>query len=220
LAAFAGFPSFCHAQPAANPSVVAAKADGAGQWQELFDGKSLGRWAPSEFEGGGAVKVINPFRDDRGAIVIEKGTTLSGFSWTRGSELPRSNYEVALEAMKLEGDDFFCGLTFPVGKSACTFVVGGWGGTTVGISSVDYSDASENETTTAREFPENRWYRIRVRVTDDKIEAWLDDEQVVNLETKGKVINLRPGDIQKSLPLGVATYMTRAAIRDLRLRRL
>jgi hypothetical protein len=70
------------------------------------------------------------------------------------------------------------------------------------------------------EFAMNRWYRIRVRVTDEKIEAWIDDDKKVDVETKGRVIGLRPGDIQKSLPLGIASYMTRAAVRDIRLRRL
>ena len=87
-------------------------------------------------------------------------------------------------------------------------------------SSIDHADASENETTLGMEFEPNRWYRIRVRVTDKKIEAWINDEQMVDLVTAGKKIALRPGDIQKSLPLGIATYMTSAAVRDIRLRRL
>lgn len=190
------------------------------EWQPLFDGKSFAGWMQSTFEGEGDVKVQNPFRGGPGAIVIEKGVTLSGFNWTRGSALPRTNYEVTLEAMRLSGSDFFCGLTFPVGTSACSFIVGGWGGTVVGLSSVDYSDASDNETMQDRSFADNRWYRIRVRVTDAKIEAWIDQEQLVDLEIKGRKITLRPGEIQKSLPLGVATYMTSAAVRDLRIRRL
>jgi hypothetical protein len=52
-----------------------------------------------------------------------------------------------------------------------------------------------------------------------KIEAWIDDDKKFEVETKGKLIALRPGDIQKSLPLGIASYMTRAALRDIRLRR-
>jgi hypothetical protein len=189
-------------------------------WEKLFDGKTLGGWAQSDFEGEAEVKVVNPFKDGRGAIVIEQGVTLSGITSTRGSKLPRVNYELTLEAMKLAGSDFFCGLTFPVGKSACSFIVGGWGGMVVGISSIDHADASENDTTQGMEFELNRWYRIRVRVTDEKIEAWIDDDQKVDVDTKGRVIGIRPGDIQKSLPLGIATYMTRAAVRDIRLRRL
>lgn len=186
----------------------------------LFDGKSLTGWKSSGFETEGAVKVEAPFRGGPGAIVIEPGETLSGITWTKGSELPRTNYEISLEAMKLSGSDFFCGLTFPVGQASCSFIVGGWGGMVVGISSIDHSDASENETTHGREFADNRWYRIRVRVTDKKIEAWIDDDQMVDLELEGKRITLRPGDIQKSLPLGIATYMTKAAVRNIRLKPL
>ncbi len=196
--------------PAATPAAT----------QDLFDGKTLAGWMQSDFEGEGAVKVENPFRDGRGAIVLEQGTTLSGITWTRGGSLPRTNYEVSLEAMRLKGSDFFCCLTFPVGKSACSFVVGGWGGMVVGLSNVDHSDASDNETSQGKEFADGRWYRIRVRVTEEKIEAWIDDEQLVDLGWKGRTISLRPGDIQKSLPLGIASYMTRAAVRDIRLKRL
>jgi hypothetical protein len=191
-----------------------------GEWVSLFDGRTLGGWKPSEFEFAGGAKVEAPFRGGPGAIIIEKGTTLSGITWTNGAALPRTNYEITLEAMKLEGSDFFCGLTFPVGQDACTFICGGWSGMVVGISSIDGMDASENDTTDGMDFVDNRWYRIRVRVTPEKIEAWIDQKQMVDLELMGRKISLRPGDIQQSLPLGIATYMTRAAVRDIRMRRL
>jgi hypothetical protein len=211
--------SFAWACLAGSSSIATAQSAAAG-WENLFDGQTLAGWAQSGFEAEGPVRVQNPFKDGRGAIVIEKGTTLSGITWRRGGSLPRTNYEISLEAMKLEGSDFFCGLTFPVGKSACSFIVGGWSGMVVGISSIDYADASENETTTGMDFVANRWYRIRVRVTEKTIEAWIDDRQVVDVTTAGKKISMRPGDIQQSLPLGIATYMTSAAVRDIRLRRL
>ena len=199
---------------------TALGGDAPPAWENLFDGKTLAGWAQSGFEGEADVKVVHSFKDGRAAIVIDQGVTLSGITSTRGAALPRVNYEVTLEAMKLAGADFFCGLTFPVGKSACTLIVGGWGGMVVGISSIDHADASENDTTQGMEFALNRWYRIRVRVTEQKIEAWIDDEQKLEVETKGRIIGLRPGDIQKSLPLGIAAYMTSAAVRDIRLRRL
>jgi hypothetical protein len=186
----------------------------------LFDGKTLAGWAQSGFENEGTVKVESPFRDGPGALVIGAGQTLSGVTWTKGSELPRSNYEISLEAMKLSGNDFFCGLTFPVGASACSFIAGGWSGNVTGISSINDADASENETTRGKDYADNRWYRIRVRVTEAKVEAWIDDEQMAEVELSGKKISLRPGEIQKSLPLGIATYMTRAAIRNIQLRKL
>ncbi|MBI5692569.1 MAG: DUF1080 domain-containing protein [Verrucomicrobia bacterium] len=188
--------------------------------RELFDGETLAGWKPSAFDSQAAVRVENPFRDGTAAIILEKSAHLSGITWTKEADLPRMNYELSLEAMKLEGSDFFCGLTFPVGDSAVTFVVGGWGGMVTGISCIDNSDASDNETSTARDYKPNRWYRIRVRVTPGKLEAWVDDEQVVDFETTNRKLDLRFGEIKYSLPLGIAAYETKAALREIRLRRL
>jgi len=216
----AAFPVLLLAAGLAGTVAPLVSAEKPPQWRSLFDGRTLGAWAQSGFEGEGAVKIENPFRGGPGAIILEQGVTLSGVTWTKSSELPRTNYEVELEAMKLHGEDFFCGLTFPVGASACSFIVGGWGGMVVGLSSVDHFDASDNDTTMGMEFKDNRWYRIRVKVTEGKIEAWIDDQQMVDLEITGRKITLRWGEIDKSLPLGVAAYMTRAAVRNIRLRPL
>lgn len=207
LAAFLlAFSSACAAEPP--------------EGRSLFNGKDLSGWKDSGFDGGGPVKVENSFRDGGPAIVLETGMFLSGITWADAAPPPKSNYEISLEAMKVEGSDFFCGLTFPVKDSACTLIVGGWGGTVVGLSSIDDLDASENDTTQGGKFELNRWYRIRLRVTDEKIEAWIDREKLVDLDLKGRRIGLRFGDIDKSLPLGIAAYQTRAALRDIRLKRL
>lgn len=200
----------------AGPAIAAPVTEA----ETLFDGRSLAGWAQSRFEGDGRVRVVPSFREGPGAIIIESGTTLSGFRWARDEPPPRTNYELSLEAMRLEGGDFFCGLTFPVGEAACTFIVGGWGGMVVGLSSIDGLDASENETTDGLHLEDERWYRIRVRVTEEKIEAWIDNRQQVDVTRAGRTFGLRPGEIHKSLPLGVATYLTRAAIRNIQLRRL
>ncbi|MEY2878876.1 MAG: hypothetical protein RLZZ15_1256 [Verrucomicrobiota bacterium] len=184
----------------------------------LFDGATLAGWKQSAFDTQREVKVERAFPGGP-AILIPKTDYLCGLTWADGAKLPRTNYEISLEAMRVEGSDFFCGLTFPVGADACTFVVGGWSGMVVGLSSIDGMDASENETSQGQEFKSDRWYRIRVRVTPEKIEAWIDDQKTVDLETAGKKISLRPGDIEQSLPLGLATYQTKAAIRSLALKR-
>lgn len=178
----------------------------------LFDGKTLNGWAITDFGGHGEVRVEN------GQIIVGTGAALSGVHWT--NPLPKIDYEVTLEAMKVEGSDFFCGLTFPVRDAFCSLIVGGWGGGVVGLSSIDDNDASENETTTVKGFDHNRWYRIRVRVTQKKIEAWIDAEKAVDIETTDRKISLRPGEIELSVPLGLATYQTTAALRDIKLRRL
>lgn len=180
----------------------------------LFDGKSLGKWKPIQFGGEGEVTV-----DEEGNLEFDFGAIMTGVQW---SEAPpaKSNYEISLEAMKLDGNDFFCALTFPVQESHATFVVGGWGGGVVGLSSVDDLDASENETMNIEGFENNVWYRIKVRVTDAKIEAWIDDRQMVNLEIGDKKISLRPGDIELCVPIGLASFMTRAQYRNLQWRTL
>ena len=200
----------------ASPPKVGATND----WKNLFDGKTLAGWKRSTFASQGEIKVGTPSKDGKSAIVLEMSDNLSGITLTNLADLPQMNYEVALEAMKLDGSDFFCGLTFPVGKSSASFIVGGWGGAVVGISSIDGADASENETTKFMKFERNKWHRIRVRVTPAKIEAWIDDDQMVDVETKDRKISLRFGEIENSLPFGIAAYQTRAAVRDIRLRRL
>lgn len=181
-------------------------------WEALFDGKTLTNWQPTKFFGEAPVRVEN------GQIILEAGSDLTGITWS-GRELPKSNYELALQAMRVAGRDFFAGVTFPVGDSFCSLILGGWGGQVVGLSSINGMDASENETSQSVEFESGRWYDIRIRVTAAKIEAWLDNRQIINVNLKGNEIGVRI-EVEKSKPLGVASWRTKAALRDIRLRRL
>jgi type 1 glutamine amidotransferase len=182
----------------------------AGEWQSLFDGKTLKGWKITDFAGHGEVNVEN------GRLLLHSGVMLTGVSWT--NTLPKIDYEVSLEAMKVEGSDFFCGLTFPVQDSFCTLIVGGWGGGVVGLSSIDGMDASENETTKYMKFDAGRWHRLRLRVVREQIQAWIDDEKIVDQPIAERKISLRPGDIDLSKPFGVATWQTTGALRDVRIR--
>jgi hypothetical protein len=195
---------------------VMAQAQGAKPaepaWQVLFDGKTLTNWQITKFGGEGAVSVEN------GEIVLAAGRPLTGITWA-GPELPTTNYELTLQAMRIEGRDFFAGVTFPVADSFCSLILGGWGGTVIGLSSINGMDASENETSQSMEFASGRWYSIRIRVTTEKIEAWLDDRQIISQDLKGEKITTR-SEVDPSQPLGVASYRTKAALRGIRLRKL
>ncbi len=182
------------------------------EWKPIFDGKTLEGWKVTEFGGSGGVRVQD------GQMRLGAGDNLTGVGFT--GAMPKMNYELALEAQRVEGGDFFCGLTFPYGEACCTFVVGGWGGEVVGISSVDGNDASENETAKVKVFENGRWYKIRVRITPEKIEAWIDNEQMVDLDTKDRKIGMRLGEIELSKPCGIASFHTMAALREIRLRSL
>ena len=144
--------------------------------KELFDGKTLAGWKVTDFGGKGKVEV----RDK--TIVMAKGGPMTGVTYT--GKPPKSNYELTLEGKRAEGSDFFCTTTFPVGDKCCSFVTGGWGGSTIGLSNVDHMDASENETSKNYGFKNGQWYKFRIRVTDDKIAVWIDDKQVVDQERK------------------------------------
>ncbi len=183
----------------------------AGQWQSLFDGKTLAGWKETNFAAHGQVRIQD------GAIVLGTGA-MTGINWTKW--FPKSNYELRLEAARLAGSDFFAGITFPVGDFFLTWINGGWGGRLVGLSSLDGNDASENETATVVQFENNRWYALRLRVTGDAIEAWIDDEQVIGVEYAGRQLSLRPGEIELSAPFGIATYSTTGALRKLEYRLL
>ena len=184
---------------------------GSPPWQSLFDGESLGQWAPTEFGGEGLCKM------EDGALVLDFGSPLTGVTWH--GDVPAGDYEISLSATRRNGSDFFCALTFPVSGSHLTLVVGGWGGSLVGLSSLDGLDASENRTRTIRSFTNGRPYRIRLRVAGTVVQAWIDNELVVQQDIAGYELSLRP-EIDLSKPLGIASFASTAELRDIRLREL
>ena len=181
-------------------------------WQAMFDGQTLAGWRETPFAGHGEVHCQD------GVIVVSMGDPFTGLNWT--NEFPKMNYEVALDAMRVMGSDFFCGLTVPVGTNCCSLIVGGWGGSLIGISSLNGMDASENETTKFSNFESGRWYRIRLRVTEKRIQAWVDKEKLMDVDTTDKRISVRPGDIELSQPIGVAAWQTASALREIKFRQV
>jgi len=188
---------------------VAGCAEPPGDWRPLFDGRELGNWKPTPFGGEGEVTVAD------GVLRIAMGADLSGVTWK--GEFPKQNFELALEARRVDGSDFFCGLTFPVGESHCSLIVGGWGGGVVGLSSIDGEDAANNATTKVVSFTEDRWYDIRVRVTPDRIVCLLDDERIIDQPLAGHELSVRE-EVVPSQPLGISTYATTAELRKIRWR--
>ena len=198
------------AAPAEESLPGTADADG---WQKAFDGKTLAGWKSTPFGGEGKVEVKD------GQIILNTGPgDLTGITWTGGT-IPKDHYEIALETCRLDGSDFFCGLTFPVRDSCISLICGGWGGSLVGLSSLDGYDASENETTKMMEFANNRWYRIQVRVSGKKINAWIDDEELVAIDLGERKVSVR-WEVEASQPFGVAAWRTKAGLRNIRIRNI
>jgi hypothetical protein len=84
---------------------------------------------------------------------------------------------------------------------------------------LDGNDAANNETTKFLTFENGRWYRIRLRVQPGSIQAWIDDEKVVDVDVKERKLSIR-WEVEESKPLGIATWSTTGAVRKIRLREL
>ena len=198
-------------QPASQPASAPAMVFPEGKFVSIFDGKSLAGWKVPKFGADGKVWVQD------GQMHVGIGDGCTGATWT--GSIMREDYELSLEARRVEGGDFFCGLTFPVGKEPVTLILGGWGGELVGLSCIDRYDASENATTTTIPFKNGQWYDVRVKVTKARVQCFLDDKEIVNVEREGRKFSIR-WEVEESVPLGLATWKTHGALRNIRLRRL
>jgi len=189
-----------------------------GEWVPLFDGKTLKGWkVVDHFLGpwggkGGEVRVEN------GQIVLETAHSGTGIAWT--GRFPAINYELTCEAMRLAGNSDFCNITFPVAASRCGLMIGGYENTKVALSMVNGRGPDDRNPTTRRmAFESKRWHHVRLRVTKDKVQAWINREKVIDLATTGRRFATSP--FHEGLkPLGLSTFRTKAALRNIRLRRL
>ncbi len=159
--------------------------------------------------------------DDHGKVTITKktiqlgeGSPATGIRYL--GPVPRGEYEIRCQAKRTGGGDFFYGLTFPVGQDYCSLIVGGWGGSAVGLSNVDGLSAIENSTTQYIEFEKNRWYTIRLRVAAGKIAAWVDEKQMFEIATEEHTFDIW-WEQTPLRPLGIATWNTAAEIRDFKI---
>ena len=182
------------------------------KWDALFDGKTLGKFKSVEYGGEGEVSVKD------GKIMLRMGAIMTGIVW-KGDDLPRTDYELQINGARTEGTDFWAGITFPVGKSHCSLVLGGWGGGLTGLSSIDDLDASENEYSGHQDYIKGQFYTVRIRVTDKAILVWLDEEQIIDADIHERNVDIRI-EMEESVPLGIATYQTSAAISEIKLRKL
>ena len=72
-----------------------------------------------------------------------------------------------------------------------------------------------DETYDSYGFSPDRWYRIRLRVTEEKIEAWADDNKIVDFTIGKHDLSLRWG-MEPTVPFGISTYYTKGAVRFIR----
>lgn len=183
------------------------------QTWRLQEASLLAHWQPAGIDQSGDLQLAP------GEFTLGAGKPMTGTRFTAWAQLhlPVTDYAVEFEAMRVSGQDFFGALTFPVRSidTCATLVTGGWGGGLVGISSIDEQNASENSTRGEHQFVNGQWYKFRLEVRDDELKTWLDGRLVINASIKARTISLRPGDIEKCAPFGLATYMTTGKVKNL-----
>ena len=181
------------------------------RWRDLL-AEGLESWGVTQFGGVGECR----FEED--GLHLEFGSPLTGIHWV-GEPLPTSDYELEVTASREVGTDFFAGITFPVGDDHLTLILGGWAGSTVGLSCLDGFDASENETTQWLRFDMNRPYTARIRVSEDAVTVWLDGESIIEVPRGAHRFELRT-EVFPCRPLGIAAYNTVSWVRSIRWRSL
>lgn len=189
------------------PDAEAAKAKSSAEqgWISLLPKKGLEGWEISDF--GSEAKVTR----EGDNILIAAGDPLNGIT-SKKKDFPKDNFEIRVQAKRTEGNDFLCGLTFPVGDEFCSLIAGGWGGGLVGLSSLNGMDASENSTTTYHEFENDRWYEFKLRVDPEYVRAWIDDKEFFRTEREYHQFSTRI-EVFASQPLGYCTFQSTVAIR-------
>lgn len=191
---------------AAHPGSVEVPA-----WQPLFGPEAQAGWIATDFGGQGEVR----FAGDR--VELDQGSPLTGITWQR--PFPDRDYEIELLASRTLGNDFFLGLTFPVGSQHLTLVLGGWGGTVCGLSCLDGDDAARNATRTLRSFATGTVHRVHLTVQLQRLRVELDGAPFLDVDLRGHQLSLRP-EVRLCRPLGCASYATAATLQRMRWRPL
>lgn len=178
---------------------------------DLFSIPQIEKWEEAKmFKSGGITRETDGF-------TLKEGSPMTGIvfpSWLTDG-LPVADYAINYEAMRVRGGDFFGSVTFPVRdeKTFVTFVLGGWGGSQVGLSCIDGYDASENTTGSSQRFENGRWYRVRIEVRPKEIKVLLDGRPIILTNIAGRTLGLRSGEIDQCVPFGFASYGTEGRMR-------
>ena len=196
-------------KPTASKSIEDKKAAPSKEetkWKPLLEVGSFKGWEFTNFGGEAAVEW------NEGVIRFDRGEPMTGINMTT-KDFPKENYEMRWKATRIDGSDFFAGVTFPVGSEFCSLICGGWGGGLVGLSSINGNDASENETTGFHKFKNKQWYSFRVRVDKQHLTAWIDDEEIFKVEREEKKFSTR-AEVFKCKPVGYCVFQSIVDVKD------
>ena len=184
----------------------------ADDWVSLFDGKALGAWQPVErFESTASV--------EDGKLVLAARPEWNAIHWR--VDVPREDYELTYETMRVLGSRDFGTLAFAIGGAThCMLHIGTGEGNLAGLSNVDNKDYRSNGTAVPFAFENGRWYAVTLRVTAEQVEAWVEGRKLVDIPRAGHTFAPASHRLRDIKAFGLCSYNTTAAVRNIRLRRL
>lgn len=173
----------------------------SGEQLELFDGQTFDFWDSGSFPSSGKVEIKD------GAIILQRGAPLTVLSW-RG--IYRSvDYELQFEVKRFEGDSVRFGMVLPIQQSFVALMLG----ETAELCCLDGASQKIAEKTKLI-FDTERWHPVRLRVTAEHIQAWVDDQEVVDQSAAGRQFSL-PRELVPAAPIAVMTQNATAAVRNI-----
>ena len=190
-----------------------------GPWEELFDGKTLDGWQvlTEPYPPGAPKPGPDVVTASDGQLLVNATGGRAGVRCT--SEFPKSDYELEFESQRIEGERSLGSVVFPVGETAFGLVVGEFERALVGLELIDGKHGGANLTTVRVPFEDRRWYRVGLRVTRPRIAVFVDGKRVIDFATAGHDIRVSQWMAPYG-PFGINTFLTRVALRNIRLRRL
>jgi formylglycine-generating enzyme required for sulfatase activity len=153
-----------------------------------------------------------------GCLTLGEGFPITGIAWK--SEFPKTDYELCLEVKRIDGNDTFCGIVFPVGQQHLAVNVGGWRGDWVGLEYIDGKGCGETGFKARVPFQAQKFYQVRLRVTQEAIQLWVEGEEVIKCTDIAKKQFSVYGPWTPLMPFGLHSWGTKSGIRSIRLRRL
>lgn len=181
----------------------------ANGWEIMFNGKDLTGWE--------VVAENRIVGASEGQLNLAASQLSTDIRWTY-DDFPSVDYEVKVEAKRVEGEGAFCHMVFPIEACHCFLVIGAEGDI-VALDRVDGLGILDikNETARRMHFERNRWYRVHLRVTREKVVVLIDGKEEINVAADRLSL---PTAWMFLRPFALGTWQTTATVRDIkRLRR-
>ncbi|NQT87977.1 DUF1080 domain-containing protein, partial [bacterium] len=191
---------------------AAAKAEpAAGEWRDLFDGKTLDGWRKSKWIQGKPGAEVS-IKD--GAIAHDGQLRRSVIVWD--GEMPKTDYELAVSAMPLHDRGHFLEVTIPVGSTHYGFMTGG-GETAMRFHVRDREQREKLGYKKATTYQVGRWHDIHFRVSKDRrVTVSVDGVQQLDVPAVPDGYHVA-AFYERMVPMGIC-FARSCAVRSIRLR--